>query len=118
MSSIRQVGSADFQAEVLDAKVPVLVDFYATWCGPCRMLAPVLEQLAVEYEGRAKIVKVDIDSEPALAAQFQVQSVPSLFLIDKGQPVAAHAGILPKPVLQQLLDKVAGVPQPKIVIAR
>ena len=97
------VSSSDFQSKVLDAQGPVLVDFFATWCGPCKMLAPVLEEVAAEVAGRAKIVKVDIDASPDLAQRFGVMSVPTLMVFRGGQVANQTVGVQPKPALRALL---------------
>ena len=86
---MKQLKSQEFQAEVLESKVPVLVDFSATWCGPCQMMGPVLEQLSAEYEGKAKIVKVDIDESMDLAQKYQIMSVPNMIIFKDGAPVDA-----------------------------
>lgn len=97
------ISSAEFQSEVEQSDVPVLVDFFATWCGPCKMLAPVLEEVAVEAAGRAKIVKVDIDASPDLAQRFGVMSVPTLMVFRGGQVANQAVGVQPKPALRALL---------------
>ena len=86
---MKQLKSQEFQAEVLESKVPVLVDFSATWCGPCQMMGPVLEQLSAEYEGKAKIVKVDIDESMDLAQKYRIMSVPNMIIFKDGAPVDA-----------------------------
>jgi len=108
MSAITYATNATFSRDVLQATVPVLVDFYADWCGPCRMLAPTLERLAAEFAGRAKIVKVDVDAEPELASQFQVESIPTLVFIAGGKPVSKTAGLVPEESLRQALNQLAG----------
>ncbi|MBS0204584.1 MAG: thioredoxin [Planctomycetes bacterium] len=108
MSTIQHVTAEDFVAEVVDSAVPVLVDFYADWCGPCRMLGPVLERLAGEYRGRVKIVKVDVDAEPALASHFRVQSIPMLLAYQDGRPVDRLVGIGSPGQLRQLLNSLTG----------
>ena len=90
------VTSADFQSKVLESDVPVLVDFFATWCGPCRMLAPVLEEVAAEVEGKAKVVKLDIDQSPDIAQRYGVMSVPTLILFEGGAPKRQMVGAQPK----------------------
>ena len=85
-----------FQAEVLDAATPVLVDFTAVWCGPCKMLDPIVKQLAEEWQGKVQVVKLDVDENPSLVLEYQVMSVPTLILFDKGQPVERVTGYQPK----------------------
>ena len=102
---MKQIDSKQFQQEVLESKVPVLVDFSAVWCGPCQMMGPVLEQLSAEYEGKAKILKVDIDASQDLAMKYQIMSVPSMIFFKEGQPVDGVVGVVPAPYLKEKLDK-------------
>jgi thioredoxin len=92
-----------FEADVLDSELPVLIDFWAPWCAPCRAVAPVLEQIAAEYRGRARVVKVDIDEEPAIAAAFGVQSIPTLALVHRRAVLASAVGAMPKAALVERL---------------
>ena len=103
---MKQLKSQEFQAEVLESKVPVLVDFSATWCGPCQMMGPVLEQLSAEYEGKAKIEKVDIDESMALAQKYRIMSVPNMIIFKDGTPVDAVIGAVPANHLKEKLDAV------------
>ena len=96
---------ADFNQQVLESDVPVLVDFWAPWCGPCRMIAPALDQLATEYAGKAKVVKVDIDQNQATALKYHVRSIPMLLMFKDGQVQATQVGAVGKPQLAQLIDK-------------
>lgn len=105
MSSAKQVTQQSFNQEVLQSNVPVLVDFYADWCGPCRMLSPTLERLSSEFAGRAKIVKVNVDTEPELASQFQVSSIPTLVFIANGKLVARTAGLASETGLRNALNQ-------------
>lgn len=102
---ITHATDADFDALVLQSDVPVLVDFWAPWCGPCKMIAPFLEQLADEYEGRAKIVKVDVQDHPNLGRRFNARSIPMLLVFKGGQVHGTQIGAVGKPQLAQLIDK-------------
>ena len=99
---------ANFETEVLNSDQPVLVDFWATWCGPCRVIAPTIEELASEYEGRAKVVKLDVDNNPETAMKYGIRSIPSLLFFKDGRPVDQMVGVVPKPALAQKLDALAG----------
>lgn len=118
MSAVRHVTTADFATEVIDSSVPVLVDFYADWCGPCRMLAPALDTLAGEYAGRVKIVKVNVDEEPALAGHFRIQSIPALLAFRNGRLVDTLIGVGSPGQLRGVLTKLAGSPAHPIVRVR
>ncbi|MDD5466529.1 MAG: thioredoxin [Anaerolineales bacterium] len=96
MQEVLHVGEANFQEEVLESKNPVLVDFTAVWCGPCKMLEPVVKQLAVDLEGKARVVKLDVDENPDLAMRFQVMGVPTLMLFVDGKPLQRVTGYQPK----------------------
>lgn len=97
------ISSAEFEPEVTNSNVPVLVDFFATWCGPCKMLAPTLEEVGAQVEGRAKVVKVDIDASPDLAQRFGIMSVPTLMVFKDGQVANQTVGVQPKPAILNLL---------------
>jgi thioredoxin 2 len=97
-------GDADFAAVAEQSPVPVLVDFWAAWCGPCRMVSPVLDKLARERPGRIKLVKVDVDTSPDLSRRFDVQAIPTLMVMVDGKVVARQAGAAPAEVLRSWLD--------------
>ena len=101
---IVDAGDGDFADIAEQATIPVLVDLWATWCGPCRMVSPALEQLAIEKAGRLKLVKVDIDRAPALARRFSVQAVPTLMVLHRGEVIARQPGAAPLDVLRRWLD--------------
>jgi thioredoxin 1 len=94
----------NFESEVTNASEPVLVDFWAEWCGPCQMVGPVIDELASEYKGKAKVGKVDVDNASALASQFGVQNIPTVILFENGQPVERVVGAKRKSDYAQLLD--------------
>ena len=94
---------SNFQAEVLESDKPVLVDFWATWCGPCRMVAPIVAQIAEEQEGVVKVGKVNVDEEPGLAGQFGISSIPTLMVFKNGQLVNTAVGVRPKEQIEALL---------------
>ena len=96
MANAIDITTANFQGEVVESDVPVLVDFWAEWCGPCRQVAPVIDEIAAEYGGRLKVGKVDIDAEPGLAGQFRVMSIPTIALFKDGQLVERTTGAKPK----------------------
>lgn len=100
-----KITATNFETEVLRADKPVLVDFWADWCGPCRMLAPVLEEIAREHEGELQVGKVNVDEEMSLAQQFGVTSIPMLLLFKDGKPVAKSVGYHPKAELEALLEQ-------------
>ena len=102
---VMHVGDADFDAVVLQSSEPVLVDFWAEWCGPCKIIAPALDELAEAYDGRARIVKVNVDHNRATAMKYYVRSIPMLLLFKNGQVHDTQIGAVGKAQLSQMIDK-------------
>jgi thioredoxin len=94
-----------FNDLVNESDLPVLVDFWAEWCGPCRMVAPVIEQIAREYKGKLRVVKIDVDNKPEISAQYGVQSIPTIMMFNRGKVVMRQTGALPYNALKQAIDK-------------
>jgi thioredoxin 1 len=105
-----EINDGNFEKEVLQSPIPVLVDFWAVWCGPCRVIAPVVEELAGEYDGRLKVGKVDVDHNPEISMRFGIRSIPTLMVFNGGKVVEQIVGAVPK---RTLMDKV----QPHLAVA-
>ena len=103
--NIMTLTSSNFDEETKRAESPILVDFWAEWCGPCRMVAPVLEQLAADYKGKARVGKVNVDEHSAIASRYGVQSIPTLLLFKQGKVVEQYIGATSRDVLSKLIDK-------------
>jgi thioredoxin 1 len=99
------VTGENFQKEVLESPIPVLADFWAEWCVPCKMVAPILEKLAVDYQGKLKIAKINVDEEGDLASKFNIVSIPTLLLFQGGNVVKQQIGAVPRPVLEKMISE-------------
>jgi thioredoxin 1 len=102
---VKEVNESNFETEVLQANQPVLVDFWATWCGPCVALAPTVEALATQYEGSAKVVKLNVDESPSVAARYGIKGIPTLVLFNNGQEAERSVGLTSKDSLAGLIDR-------------
>jgi thioredoxin 1 len=105
MSAATDVTDLSFKVDVLDSEVPVLVDFWAPWCGPCRMVAPVVEEIAAQYEGQLKVVKVNTDDNPGIASQYGIRSIPTLMIFKNGEKVDTVVGAVPKTTLSKAVEQ-------------
>jgi thioredoxin 1 len=105
MHHVKELSDRDFETEVLQSSEPVLIDFWAPWCGPCRMIAPVIEELAGENLGAVKVAKINIDDSPNTAATYGVSSIPTLMLFKGGEVVDRFVGVQPKKRLQEAIDQ-------------
>ena len=103
--NVKNLTDASFEAEVLKSSEPVLVDFWATWCGPCRAVAPVVEALAKDYAGKVKVGKMDVDSNPQIATKYGVMSIPTLLMFKDGKVVQQIVGAVPRPKLEDMIKK-------------
>jgi thioredoxin 1 len=106
MAKPYEVTDSSFDAEVLKSDKPVLVDFWAPWCGPCRMVAPVVDELSQEYDGKVKFVKLNTDDNPQVSVKYQIRSIPTLLVFKSGEPVGQIIGFRPKSDLKKRLDAV------------
>ncbi|MGL4797976.1 MAG: thioredoxin [Cellulosilyticaceae bacterium] len=101
-----QFTDANFAEEALQSNIPVVVDFYADWCGPCKMMSPIIDELSVQYEGKAKIGKVNTDENRGIASKYNIMSIPTILVIKGGEVVDTIVGALPKAVLEEKINKV------------
>ena len=108
MASVVEFSSGNFEQEVMKSPIPVLVDLWAAWCGPCRMVAPVVEELAGTYQGKVKVGKLNVDDHPAVAARFRIMNIPTLLLFKGGQEADRIVGVVPKEELTRRIERVLG----------
>ena len=107
MAEIVDVTDASFQSEVLDSETPVIVDFWAEWCGPCRHIAPIIKQLAADYDGKVKVVKLNVDESPQSAGAYGIRSIPTVLAFRDGQVVEQMMGARPKAAYHELAEKLS-----------
>ncbi|HYE09125.1 MAG TPA: thioredoxin [Patescibacteria group bacterium] len=105
MSNVAAVTTNNFENEVLKSNSPVLVDFWAAWCGPCRMVAPVIDQLAEQYSGKVKVVKLNVDENPEIAEKYQILSIPTVYLFKNGSKAEELVGARPKQSFEEMINK-------------
>ncbi|RJQ38160.1 thioredoxin [Candidatus Microgenomates bacterium] len=102
------VTDQNFDQEVLQSKIPVLVDFWAQWCMPCKMISPIIDEIAKDYEGKIKVAKLDVDENPASAGKFGIMSIPSIYIFKDGKPVKTLVGVQSKESLEKEIDGILG----------
>ena len=108
MAEVLEINEQNFETEVLQSDKPVLVDFWASWCGPCRMMHPVIESLSEEYEGKAVIARCNVDDNAALAGRFSVTAIPTIIIFKGGEPAETMIGVTPVDELKKRIDSVSG----------
>lgn len=108
MSDLVTITESNFEEEVIKSEVPVLIDFWAVWCGPCKMIAPIVEELSTEYAGKVKVAKCDVDSNQSIAIKYGIRSIPTLLIFRGGQVVDQIVGAVPKPTIQSKIDNALG----------
>jgi len=108
MSLVKEIKDDEFKAEVIESSLPVLVDFWAPWCGPCRMVAPVVEAIAQKMENKVKFVKINTDSSPKTAQEYGIMAIPSLLVFKNGEEVDRIVGFMPEEKLEEKLKEIAG----------
>lgn len=108
MAHVKSITDDSFDKEIKESSIPVLVDFFASWCSPCRMMSPVLDDTAKEYSGRLQIAKINVDENPGIASRYSVMSLPTMILFNKGKPVGKIVGYVPKAQLKKALDSAIG----------
>lgn len=106
---VNEITDSTFQQEVLDSDLPVIVDFWAEWCGPCKMLAPIIEELSQELEGKVKIVKINIDNNPNTPSKFGIRSIPTLLFFENGQKTDHKTGMLPKNSIKEWIHSLIDI---------
>lgn len=108
MSNAAAITSEDFEKEVLQSETPVLIDFWAEWCGPCKMIAPSVDAIAAEYAGKLKVFKLDVDKEPAIAAKYGIMSIPTLVIFKNGEVAEQIVGLMPKQTIEEKIAPILG----------
>lgn len=106
MEDVLELTASQFRRQVLESPIPVLVEFWAEWCPPCKLIFPILEELAADNQGAIRVVRVNTDDEPDVAARYQVTSIPTILLFTDGELRSRHVGAAPKPVLRKILDSI------------
>jgi thioredoxin 1 len=104
-ANVRHITDAEFESAVLQSELPVFIDFWAPWCGPCRIVGPIVDELANEYAGKLSVVKINVDESPAVAQKFMVSSIPTLMVFKGGEVVDRALGAMPRTELQKLIDR-------------